>query len=332
MPADVTFIMPAFNAGDYIAEAIESILAQTVEDWKLIIVNDGSSDDTLDISERYAEKDNRIRVISQAASGSVYQPRKRGILEADTSIVSPLDADDWIEPEYLDKLLKRKNETGANIVYPVMYKYKNSENKFTPCLKDFSIYDLVYTGKECVKFTLDGWRINCNGGLIDKNLYEYCFDIYNSEVTYGFADELLTRQLLFNAPRVAFSLAKYFYRENEVSVTHAISPKLFEKLINTVELIKFTRENYGVDSEEYYLAHRENFLSYFDALVLKRKLKTHFKGNSYVLSLIRNAREAVEIPVIKNRISINLLAMFMGGDQVAYWGIALKDLIKRQFK
>lgn len=332
MSVEVTFIMPAFNAGAYIAEAIESILAQTVEDWKLIIVNDGSTDDTLDIAERYAKKDNRIRVISQAASGSAYQPRKRGILEADTSIVSPLDADDWIEPEYLEKLRKRKKETGANIVYPVMYKYQHWENKFTPCIKDFSIYDLAYEGKECVKFTLDSWRINCNGGLIDKNLYIYCFDNYNSDVTDCFADELLTRQLLFNAPRVAFSLARYFYRENDSSVTHAISPKLFEKLINTVELIKFTRENYGVDSEEYYLAHRENFLSYFDSLLLRRKLKTHFKDNSYVRSLIRGAREAVEIPVIKNRISINLLMMFMGGDKVAYWGIALKDLIKRQFK
>ena len=56
----VSIIMPAYNASAYIAEAIQSVLDQAWTNWELIIVDDGSTDDTLQIAQRFATKDNRI--------------------------------------------------------------------------------------------------------------------------------------------------------------------------------------------------------------------------------------------------------------------------------
>lgn len=66
-PPSISIVMPAFNAAPYIGAAIDSVLAQTYPGWELVIVNDGSTDDTLAIADSYSLKDNRIRVFSMNA-------------------------------------------------------------------------------------------------------------------------------------------------------------------------------------------------------------------------------------------------------------------------
>lgn len=99
-----------------------------------------------------------------APSDSVYQPRKRAIIEAKASIVSPLGADDLLDADVLGTLLNRRNETGADIVYPSMYSFTdgkvNEAQLYVPAEPE--IEKVVFEGKDTVKFTLDGWRIGCN--------------------------------------------------------------------------------------------------------------------------------------------------------------------------
>lgn len=92
----VTFVMPAYNAGKYIAQAIESIQEQTIsKGWSLLVCDDGSTDDTLEIVKKYAAKDPRVKWIRMPKnSGCVYQPRKAAIVAAKSEYVAPLDADD----------------------------------------------------------------------------------------------------------------------------------------------------------------------------------------------------------------------------------------------
>ena len=91
----LTIIMPVYNVARYLDEAIASVTAQTITDWELIIVDDGSTDGSSEICDRHAVSDNRIRVIHQKNSG-VSAARNAALEKARGSIVGFIDGDDTI--------------------------------------------------------------------------------------------------------------------------------------------------------------------------------------------------------------------------------------------
>lgn len=104
-PAAISIIIPTYNAEKYIAQTLESVLAQTVTDWTLTVVDDGSRDGTCARVERYAERDSRIRLVRQANAGAV-AARNRGLAEVDPAAqyVILLDHDDMWEADALQIL------------------------------------------------------------------------------------------------------------------------------------------------------------------------------------------------------------------------------------
>lgn len=101
----VSVIMAAYNAEEYIAEAIESVLCQTHNRFELIIIDDGSTDSTLEITKRYAAQDARIRSVTQP---NMDQPASlnRALAMASNEWVAVLDADDVCMPERLERQLR----------------------------------------------------------------------------------------------------------------------------------------------------------------------------------------------------------------------------------
>jgi glycosyltransferase involved in cell wall biosynthesis len=98
--------MPAYNVEPYLAEAIESVLAQTYQDIELVIVNDGSTDGTLSIAERYqAEDPDRIRIVSQENQG-LAAARNTGMRAATGAVFALLDSDDGWGPTYLAEQMR----------------------------------------------------------------------------------------------------------------------------------------------------------------------------------------------------------------------------------
>lgn len=102
MSAKTTIIMPAYDVGPYIGEAVKSVLAQTRGDWRLVIVDDGSADNTVAVARSFG--DDRISVIEQENAGAG-AARNRAAAEAETEFLSMLDADDAWAPDYLEKML-----------------------------------------------------------------------------------------------------------------------------------------------------------------------------------------------------------------------------------
>jgi glycosyltransferase involved in cell wall biosynthesis len=100
----VTVVVPCFNYGRYLTDAVESVLAQTYRDFELLIVNDGSTDDSKQVAERLiaAHPDAPIRLIDQPNSGQPAYPRNNGIGEARGEYVLCLDADDRISENFLE--------------------------------------------------------------------------------------------------------------------------------------------------------------------------------------------------------------------------------------
>lgn len=103
MEIKISFIIPVYNAEKYINQCIDSIIEQKFYSWELIIVDDGSTDATVNICNDYAKKDRRIKIIGQKNSGSAIA-RNSGLKLAKGEWIAFIDGDDWIESDFYEKL------------------------------------------------------------------------------------------------------------------------------------------------------------------------------------------------------------------------------------
>jgi teichuronic acid biosynthesis glycosyltransferase TuaG len=119
----VSIITPTFNASKFITETIQSVKTQTFQNWEMIIVDDCSSDDTVEIVKREMELDPRIKLIELQKNGGPAAARNIGITTAKGSFLSFLDGDDIWLPKKLEKQLKfmKKNNIGFSFTdYRIM--------------------------------------------------------------------------------------------------------------------------------------------------------------------------------------------------------------------
>ena len=110
----ISVIVPVYNGEQYITECIESILSQTYHNIEVIIIDDGSTDDTVRITRQYAAGDKRIKLISQSNRGPSCA-RNLGLENARGSYITFVDADDVVSTDYLEVLYILLCETGADI-------------------------------------------------------------------------------------------------------------------------------------------------------------------------------------------------------------------------
>lgn len=126
--AQVSVIVPAYNAESTIGKTVKSIQSQSFKDWVLLIVDDGSSDATGKVVRSFAAEDDRIRYIKQP-NGGASSARNRGLDMADSEYVSFCDADDTYEPEYLELMIKALKETNADFAMCGFHKVKDGNKK-----------------------------------------------------------------------------------------------------------------------------------------------------------------------------------------------------------
>jgi hypothetical protein len=107
----VSVIMPVFNASSTIRYSIQSILNQTLTDFELLIVDDGSDDDSVAVAKQMAAQDPRIKVFQSARNSGAYAARNYGISRAKGEFVTVQDADDWSFPERLEVQLEVVRDT-----------------------------------------------------------------------------------------------------------------------------------------------------------------------------------------------------------------------------
>lgn len=100
----VSIIIPVRNAEQLISQCIDSIIKQSIADWELLLIDDGSTDNSLNIMTKYTQQDNRIKVFRQIWSG-VSTARNKGLSVAKGKWITFVDADDWISPNYLANMI-----------------------------------------------------------------------------------------------------------------------------------------------------------------------------------------------------------------------------------
>jgi glycosyltransferase involved in cell wall biosynthesis len=111
----VSILVPLYNQASFVAETFDSILAQTYIDWEIICVNDASKDNSLEVAAKYADKHSQIRVMSNKVNRGLPATRNIALGHSVGDLILPLDSDDWIEPDYLEKTVARMMD-GVGVV------------------------------------------------------------------------------------------------------------------------------------------------------------------------------------------------------------------------
>lgn len=128
----VSIIMPCYNAERYVAQSIESVLAQTYQNWELLITDDGSTDKSVEIISKYSKNDDRINVMVSDEHQGIARTRNMSISRAKGRFVAFLDSDDIWYPEKLEKQVEYMLEHDVAFTYSsyeVIDAQGNSKNK-----------------------------------------------------------------------------------------------------------------------------------------------------------------------------------------------------------
>src|SRR5687768_6239776 len=112
---EITVTMPAYNRADLIGRAIESVQHQTMTSWELVIVDDASTDATLDVAQSYALSDSRIKIYRHRHNKGIGETRNHALARSTGRFITPLDSDDWYHPSRLERLLASADAHHAEV-------------------------------------------------------------------------------------------------------------------------------------------------------------------------------------------------------------------------
>lgn len=180
----VSVIMPVYNAEKYLAEAVDSVLSQTYRNLELIIIDDCSSDNSLEIARLYTKSDDRVRVIAGEKNQGVARVRNCGIQEARGEYIALLDSDDVWCKEKLERQVKLIESKGAQIAY---CSYDFMDENGISVLKPFIVPEQTNYRKMLISNA-----IGCSTAFVDANLmrkHPFNPECYHED--YGLWMELL---------------------------------------------------------------------------------------------------------------------------------------------
>ncbi len=301
----ISVIMPAYNAADFLAEAIESVRSQTFADWEMVIANDCSTDGTPEIIDRYAALDSRIRrVDTPRNSGRCLEPRLLAANNAVGQWVVAIDADDAIEPAYLDKLVQRQRECGADMVLPVMYRMAAGERPYRAVpAEDFRL-DTLMPGHDAMMLTIGDWKIGFAGVLCRRGFYREVGQSLPDAPGQQFLIEYMSRLLLDRSRYVAWADAAYFYRVNDNSVTRAPRAGRHGYLLIDKLIYDYCAHKYGAGSDGAIAARVAEFHHLIDVIRSHRDNPEHNPEEyASVEQLIRNTYHHIDFRMVKRHVS-----------------------------
>lgn len=163
----ISIIVPVYNAGQWIGHCIESILQQTFRDFELILINDGSSDNSLTVCKDYSLSDDRIKIYTQRNLG-VSATRNSGIEKASGQWISFIDADDWVDESYLETLLPADNE---QLTLCLLSPHRSDSTNQKEMVKyETDICSILSNWITHVELTGPCGKLLCRSTIIDNNL------------------------------------------------------------------------------------------------------------------------------------------------------------------
>ena len=233
----ISIVVPVYNVEQYIGRCIESLIGQTYENIEIILVDDGSEDASGAICDQYSEREHRIITIHKE-NGGLSDARNAGILCAKGNMITFVDSDDFVHPDYISTLYHNMTEYEA----------------------DISICRYVQTRENSAKEDRrEGQNIYSRTEGLERLLYQYistsvCAKMYKTELFHGVLfpygklyEDVVTIFLLFKkANRIVLSdRCLYYYYIRGDSIIHAeFTKKKFDYIENTKYILEDVRNEY----------------------------------------------------------------------------------------
>ena len=259
MTEKITVIIPVYNVENYLNKCLDSVLKQTYKNLEIIVVNDGSTDNSGTICQEYAQKDNRI-VYIEKENGGLSDARNAGLDRMTGSYVTFVDSDDWIEQDYLETLYKKIVEYQADIAVGNYYSFNESEGMFyfhilgdsyyEKVYDNVSIFENLYESQEMKSFAL----ISAWGKLYNAGLFEQLrFDIGKLG-----EDGYLNQKIYLLAEKIVYiHKGIYSYRIRNNSLSRTWTEKWMHALVDAMSERITLLANLGYPLEKHLAIYRQ---------------------------------------------------------------------------
>ncbi len=262
----ISVIVPVYNTEKYLEKCLDSVCNQTYKNLEIIIINDGSTDNSQKIIDSYLKRDSRIKTFYQKNQG-LSETRNKGMDVANGEYIAFVDSDDWMDTDTFEKAIEFAVDYQADVImWPYKREYPNKSKETMLFNEKFIIWDENNVIRLYRKFV----------GLVDEELSEpqkidslvtawgklYRKDIINN---YRFINtkEIGTEDALFNI-QIFSSVKKAIYfsdcfshyrKENENSLTHSYKKELITQWINLYKRIEKHLKDTN-SGEKFYIALR----------------------------------------------------------------------------
>lgn len=288
MSPTITIIVPIFNAEKTLVKCLDSISSQTYTDYELILVDDGSTDNSLIICENYKENNKRTKVIHQD-NGGVSSARNLGLKYADSDWITFVDPDDFAHPNYLKDLFGGVDDKCEMVIQG--FNYVNNKGKVIGHKLFKSIkYDMSSQWRLFNDFHL--YRVGVPFAKLYKSSILEKADIkFDSNVSYG-EDLLFMLKYMQNINYVTvLEKANYYYRYGNINSLSRIehsSEKLFYLFRNTVIYCDINKMRWHYENDNGFICHNAIFLHRAFSALYKRQLR---KCRKERISFLRNCHK-----------------------------------------
>lgn len=236
MSSLISIIIPIYNTQEYLSRCLESVVNQTYKNLEIILINDGSTDNSLSICQKYKSKDSRIVLLSQQNSGQALA-RNNALDITKGDYVAFIDSDDWISLDYIEILYRNIKSYDADISL-VSFLKCSEKCQLSNSQEHIKIYEHLDIVKAYLKGTL--FSIACSSLISSELLLDLKF-----KEGIVFEDVDLFYKLYNISNRVVkSSLIKYFYFSHQNSSSWGVSEKINKYQLDCFKYVYVKRHNY----------------------------------------------------------------------------------------
>jgi len=259
MTEKITVIVPVYNVENYLEKCLDSLINQTYKNLEIIVINDGSTDNSGEICQEYAQKDNRIVYIEKENGGQA-EARNIGLDRMTGSYVTFVDSDDWVEVDYVETLYKKITEYQADIAVGNYYSFNQTEGMYyfhifgdsyyEKVYDNVSIFENLYESQDMKKFAfIFPWGKLYKASLLDDLRFD------NGKLA---EDAYLNQKIYLLAERIVYlNKGLYAYCQREGSSSRAWTEEWMHALVDTMSERITLLANMGYPLEKHLAVYRQ---------------------------------------------------------------------------
>ena len=314
MTKKITVIVPVYNVENYLNKCLDSIIKQTYKNLEIIVVNDGSTDNSGTICQEYAQKDDRI-VYIEKENGGLSDARNAGLDRMTGSYVTFVDSDDWVELDYIEVLYNKLIEYQADIAVGNYCKFNESDSNFYFHISG-NYFEKRYDNVSVVDC------LNNSNKLLNSALIVAWGKIYRKEIITNFRfpvgrvgeDALFNLKVLLSSKTIVYiNKDAYIYRVRSGSISNTWDEKWIRDCTYIMEERLALLSTLGYPMSEHIHAYKD-ILSYITSESYNRGI-----ADSHVFNQIKEKKLLLDLLQTQNqefKKAIVLAANYSYVDQV----------------